>query len=329
MSTKPKRKYTKEQIQKLKESGDLEVVTDLATRLMNNEVMSDAEIEAACGIVRWSRPEDSISFINLASIPRAQDYIFKNLYLIYSQDLEGQYGISKFDGLVSMEEKREDVIRLNEYHSAWEKVISTNRHKNNVLLNLIVDEVNNELSDIEYLKTSKQISNEEYLYKRKSTVLHSKYLYIKIKALFDEMQFNEILITYAGQTIELNMWSVVHILNRHYAGLIKQYDTKKSFHTDKAIPLFEDPSVLKNLLEQIGTRDDFKTEQIKFIPLKFNGKMYAVYTEVKKKHVNGKELEYNRLQTFYPIEDPKEIDRVTNNFEKISISEQLVGCKSK
>jgi hypothetical protein len=105
-----KTKYTKKEIEQARAEGNMTIIADIANRLLKGEKMSVAETEAACSIARFTRPENAISYIDLASIPQAQDYIFKNLYVTYYDDLEGQYGIQKANGLVSLEEKKEDLF---------------------------------------------------------------------------------------------------------------------------------------------------------------------------------------------------------------------------
>ena len=51
--------------------------------------------------------------------------------------------------VASIEEKKEDVIKLNEYYLKWSELFKTNRHKD-AILNLLIDEVNKE--DLDSLK---------------------------------------------------------------------------------------------------------------------------------------------------------------------------------
>lgn len=212
--------------------------------------MSVAETEAAITVLANSRPEGSISKVNLGSIPEAQNTIFVHLYHAYHNDLEGKHGIIKFGGdeglmerLVSREEKKEDLIRLNEYYEAWIKKFSTNRHKDQIL-NLVVNEIKNDLDEIAREYKEGLIGKEEFEYNRKGTILRSKYLYIRITGIFEELDEKEVLVNFNGITIEITRWSMAHILNRHYAGAAKHYNSGKSFHQDPNLCFFEDPNEL-------------------------------------------------------------------------------------
>src|SRR5687768_5400513 len=111
----------------------VEVFRDLLQRLHNNDKMSFAEKECICCLLLVRKNYNSISSVNVAAVPGCQDCIFRILYVSYCLDLEGKYGIDKYDGLVSIDEKRGDVIRLNEVFHAWERVVSKNNYKGNNL----------------------------------------------------------------------------------------------------------------------------------------------------------------------------------------------------
>lgn len=329
MSNKNKfRRYSKAELEIVRANADVTVVGELVSRLLNGARMSVSETEFACSVLRASKPEGSIEFVNLASIPAAQDYIFKNLYIHYFADLEGRYGIDKFTGLVSIQEKREDVNKLNDYFISWEKVVSTNRHNEN-LLNLVINEINPDLKHVRELYDKGAISKQEYDYKRKSIVLHSKYLYLNAKAFFDEHGSDTVTVIFHGNEIEINEYSLVHILNRHYAGAAKQFDTGKSFHFDRGLKWYEIPYELKRIIEKIGTIPQTQLVEINFIPFKYQGITYAIWTEKKKKHVKGKVINYIRLETFYPIEEQRDFDRIKNNCREVSIDSSIVGYAEK
>ena len=223
---------------------------------MSGENLSISEAHEASAIVGISRPEGSIEKVNLATIPQSQDYIFITLFLAYYGDLEGKHGIVKFSGelhaedrVVPIEEKREDVIRLNEYYTKWNKFFASNRHKDQIL-NLVINEVNGDLKEIDKLLAIGKIDSNEYNYKRKGTILLSKFIYLKVARIFEDLGVNEIVIPFNGAEIEITPWSMVHILNRHYAGIAKQYDSGKSFHTDQNLMFLKNQNSLRKLLSK-------------------------------------------------------------------------------
>jgi hypothetical protein len=322
------RRYCKKELTIAKQNRDVKVLQELVQRIHNGEKMSVAETEFACSALRATKAEGDISFVNIGAIPACQDFIFRNLYISYFQDLEGKYGIEKFTGLVSMEEKREDVIRLNEYYKDWEKVVSSNRHSEN-LLNLVINEISKDLKYIRKLHEKGQINDDDYEYKRKSIVLHSKYLYLTAKAFFDEYQSDSVVCLLHGKKIEINEHSLVHILNRHMAGAAKQFDTGKSFHLDRRIKWFELPTEVKEIIERLGTNDETKEFKLEYIPFKLNGVIYGIWTKPHVKHVQGKRISYQRLETFYPIESEKDLTDIQNNYNEVIIDDTLIAYMKK
>lgn len=324
MSKKVKRKrYTKQQLAKVKQSGDTSIISELAGKMLSGQTdLSDAETEFAASILRTSKPEGSICFVDLASIPGAQNFIFKTLYLYYYDDLEGRHGIEKFTGLASREEKREDVIRLNEYFANWKKIISTNTHKDQ-LLNTVVNEVNKDLKIIKKLNTHGILSDDDYKYKEKSIVLHSKYIYLTVRSFFDEHGSSEVIAQHHGREIVINEYSLVHIMNRHLAEAAKQYATGKSFHHDMELKWFELPYELKKLIEELGSNAATAGSELKYIPFRYNGSIYAIWTELQEKHERGKVITYIRLETCYPLVQAEKLKQLTEEYTEVPITSKL------
>lgn len=325
---KPSRRYSKKELATARQDGDVKILLELVQRIHNGEKMSVAETEFACSALRATKLEGDISFVNIGAIPACRDFIFRNLYITYFQDLEGQYGIEKFTGLVSMEEKREDVIRLNEYYKEWDKIVSSNRHSEN-LLNLVINEISKDLKYIRRLHEKGEVNDDDYEYKRKSIVLHSKYLYLTARAFFDEYQSNSVVCPLHGKEIEINEHSLVHILNRHMAGAAKQFDTGKSFHLDRRIKWFELPTEIKEIIERLGAIDETKELKLEYIPFKLNGVIYGIWTKPHVKHVRGKTIRYQRLETFYPIENEKDLTDIQNNYKEVVIDGTLIAYVKK
>jgi hypothetical protein len=323
------KRYTKKEIQDANKAGDTSIIHSLAVKLMKGEKLSHSEAVEASRIVRISRPAGSIERVNLAAIPEAQNYIFIMLFLSYYGDLEGTHGILKsgdevgiVNRVASREEKREDVIRLNEYFAKWSENFKTNRHKDQIL-NLVINEINNDLKEIEGLFAIGEIDETGKDYRRKASILWSKYLYLRVSSIFEDIGKNEVIIDFNGTEIEINPWSMVHILNRHYAESIKQYETGKSFHSDHNLKFFEDPEQLKAILENIGSNPKTKDCNIDYIPFKLNGIIYSIHTKKDEKNINRKKIIYNRLQTFYPVVDLSELNKLQTDYDEVVVETNL------
>jgi hypothetical protein len=101
---KQAKRYSRHELKSASHEELKNILPELMGRIYRKEPMSVSETEFACSALRATRPKDSISFINLATITQCQDFIFKDLYVTYALDLDGHYGIDKYFGLVSMEE---------------------------------------------------------------------------------------------------------------------------------------------------------------------------------------------------------------------------------
>jgi hypothetical protein len=300
-----------------------EVFRDLLQRLHNIDKMSVAEKECICCLLLVSKNYNSISSVNVATVPGCQDCIFRILYVSYCLDLDGKYGIDKYDGLVSIEEKREDVIRLNEFFHAWEKVVSKNNHKGNNLLNLVVKEITPDLKYIESKLADGVINKESYIYKRKSIVLQSKYLYYLVSAFFDEHQAESIVCNFHGKEIEITQRSFVHIMHRHLREGFKQFATGKSFIRDERISFLELPLDLKTIIERVGAHVATKDVTAEYIPIRYNGIIYALWIKMKFKHVGRERIPYLHLDTFYPIELSDHLQELSISYKEVMIEVDL------
>lgn len=328
-----RKKYTGKEIRAARQENNVSVLQELAKLVLANENVSISEAETGASVLGSSRLEGSICRVPLATVPKAQDYIFGVLYRAYHRDLEGEFGIEKFSGdfrflarVVPIEEKREDVIRLNEYCASWAKNFERNNHSDQVL-NLVINETMPDLKQLLHLVETRAITQADYDYKRKGIILLSKYLYLKVKAIEEDYTPEELVIDFNGIKIQIEPWSMVHILNRHYALAAKQLATGKSFHNDESIRFFEQPDQLAELLTQIGTAT--RSVDVKYIPFKLNGAIYAVYTEDKVGNRKGERYTYKRLQTFYPIESESQLKELEEKYTEIQISDTLSGFISK
>ncbi len=321
---KPRRqRYSKSQLAEAKRAGDTTVIAEIAGKMFFGETdMSVAEREFGASVLRATKLKGSICFIDLATIPGAQDFRFKDLYLAYHGDLDGKYGIVKFTGLVTIEEKREDVIRLNEYFESWKKIIGTNTHKDQ-LLNTVINETNKDLRVLRMLHTEGKLSDDDFGYKEKATVLHSKYIYLTARSFFDEHGSNDVIAVHHGREIVINEYSLVHILNRHLAQAAKQYKTGKSFHHEVEFKWFELPYELKSLIEELGSHPGTAACDLKYIPFKYNGTIYAIWTEEHERHRGGKVTIYRRLETCYPLEQNDKLEELQNQFTEVTINSKL------
>ncbi|HRK55451.1 MAG TPA: hypothetical protein PK185_16170 [Cyclobacteriaceae bacterium] len=122
---------------------------------------------------------------------------------------------------------------------------------------------------------------------------------------------------------------MVHILNRHYAGDAKQFDSGKSFHSDPNLRFFEDPEQLKTIIEQIDVNIKTKGCSIEYIPFKLNGIIYAVHNKKKIKSIGRSKVTFYHLQTFYPLVEEVELKKIKTKYVEVITNSTLTGYAKK
>lgn len=195
-----------------------------------------------------------------------------------------------------------DKIFLENFAMNWAKICVGDRHSDENL-QIISKETRDTLEkkNIELYIENKLDSNlKQDVFKG---LLKSYYIFHEAKKILEHIaSHNQIKeFTLNGKNIELNLYSLVHILNRHYAELIssQSISTTRSFHTTKVEPtkinLF-----IEYLFERIrekGLESMIEIKSNEAILFNYFGKDYAIFP---------REYKYNKLkiiiETFFIIE---------------------------
>ena len=70
----------------------------------------------------------------------------------------------------------------------------------------------------------------KYRFKKRGLLLQSRFIYCIALEIFEALEPGDLILEINGIQIEFNEYSLIHILNRHYAKITKQYETGKTFH---------------------------------------------------------------------------------------------------
>ena len=124
--------------------------------------------------------------------------------------------------------------------------------------------------------------------------------------------------------VEFNEYSLVHILNRHFAQIVKTHPTNKSFHNEDFKPRILSVQI-KQIFSEIDASKLLVGKPIDKIGFQQNGIDYLIYTSEREKSAKGKKdnILYRRLDTFFPVDDPKECNNLISTCELKSINQSL------
>lgn len=254
---------------------------------------------------------------------------FKFLYLVYYRDLAGgskYYKPFKTNIVqVPIPEAQSDLKYMIQKAEEWKSLIVKSSHSDQ-LLQQSAKEARNEIKALNNLP---EIENDpfakgkfKYRYKKWAILLQSKYLFHLAQEILETNSNRPFVLIIGGHNIELNEFSIIHILNRHYSQITKQFDSRKSFHSEDFKPRF-----LGNELQDIFNRiehhlsNEFDPSKIVF---DFNNQTYEIWTSIEVKGVKGKGMvKYRRLNTFYPVTDKTELDKIYRDYKKSKIDEEI------
>jgi hypothetical protein len=141
--------------------------------------------------------------------------------------------------------------------------------------------------------------------------------------IFEISNPNDMKFELNGETIEFNEYSLIHILKRHFGEVTKKYKTDKSYHSEMIDPLIMHIK-LKDIFKQIDDSGVYSSTDIGKVTFILSDKLYQVWINEKTKSVSGVgNVRYKRLETFYPLENKPDIDKIHEEYELHTLNDML------
>lgn len=300
-----------------------EIFENIQERCKNEELISEHEKDFFCLGVKLSLKDDG----KIEDYACCDNYKFKMIYLSYFHDLSGNGNYEKVKGKtiykVGEKEKNKDILYLSQVANSWLNIVNTINHTDE-LLKQISKETRKELKELEKNKVMLifRKDKERYRLNKKRILLQSKYIYCTALLIFEMFDNKDFILKLNGEDIEINEYSIVHILNRHFSEITKQ-NFDKSYHGEDIKPKFFNKQ-LKEIFDIIENSGLFENESIRHINFNYKGVNYAVWINERIKQIKGKgNIQYNRLETFYPIEQKEEINKLATNYDCHQISDEV------
>ncbi len=285
------------------------VIQQLIDLSATSSSLSLAEEDYMCSVLDASRSADNDEPMHLHDYARCENFLFTKCYLLHHHNLSGV--LQSFDafGPIPQAVIDKDVAFLEAQYRSWLQVIKTTNHSD-TLLQYVAKESRNHLKNSANFARSFNYGSRLAQHMEKSTVLHSKYLFLKVKKFYQELGASEQVLTVCGHKILVDGFAFFHILFRHYAKQAKHYQHDASYHSDQNIDPENLPNALLNILQ----------EYFQYVPcisynshrtyVRINGVIYALWFKAIEKHQGKSKEVFLRLQTFYPVTLQKELDFV-------------------
>ena len=306
------------------------IFEDLREKAVNGKFLLEREKEFLCTCLKLTDYEDDG---NPEDFDACSSFVFKQLYLTYFSSALGSAEFYKAHKgtiyIVPEKEKIKDFKYLQRECDRWIKEIEKTNHSDQILQQL-ASETRTELKN--HKKNSGKLffrrQKERYAMQKDKYILHSKFIYLLVKQVFENHESEDFEFEFLGHNIEIDSYSMIHIINRHYAEIIKE-NPQKTYHIED----FEPDKIhirLKDILKRIEHSGIIQPNEIEKLAFEYKNKIYRIWIKKRQKHVKGKsEVEFHRLETFYPIEDDGELTDLSDNYKLMPIDGELNVYKKK
>lgn len=305
------------------------IFEDLKAKAERGEKLTEHESDFFCQGVKLSLLDDG----NIDDYNCCSNYKFKTTYLVYFRDLLGNGIYEKVKGTSlynpDYNEINKDIEYLKRVEADWLSTINITNHSDE-LLKQISKETREELKNLEKTKGRLLFKRDKlnYVKNKRSIILQSKYIYCTALEIFEMFDKKEFLLNLNGKEIEINEYSIIHILSRHFAQTTKPLN-KKSFHIEDIEPRYLNKQ-LKNIFQDIDVAKLLNGKSINKIAFQYKNIDYLIWINEQTKQIKGKgNVQFNRLETFYPVEEQADIKDLKENYSLETIKEDLKVYVSK
>jgi len=301
------------------------VFEDLEEKASKNKTLLQREKDFFCTCLKLSQWDDG----NIKDYEVCKDYEFKDLYLTYfHNNLEGPFVKAYKTQLieVSEQEKIKDFAYLMKVADEWIKQLEINNHGDPVMQELGI-ETRRDLKDLNQkfsgLNKIFRRHKDEYKLRKDKLILQSKFIYLLVKSVIENNESQDFEIPFSNETIEFTIYSLVHIVSRHYAQPMKQ-NNDKTYHYDHFFPT-ELHIDLRNILLEIDKLNLININQTDNIIFNFKGVNYKLYIQKRYKQIKGIKgnIQIFRVQTFYPLYSENSLETLKNDYIENNINDGL------
>ena len=290
--------YTRKQIDRLRTQLQAKpILEDLRTKFHNGDSLSLAEEDYLCSMMKIMREGTGQYKYDITKLSGCTNYRFRRMYIQYAHDLNAIGSIQDYFGTVGVRQKQLDVAFLNQEYKSWVTKM-TGKKTADAMWNNLLDETahqNNLLHKFEQRDSPGQ-ARIDYLHK--SLILNSRYVYLQVKEFFEYLGKPSIVLHLYGFKVLIDSFSFIHILFRHFAASIKDYQEGKSYHVDESIFYKDLPFFFERFVRCFGKnfpKSAFNGRSMNFV---YNGRAYSIWF----RSITIACTLYLRLQSFYPIE---------------------------
>jgi hypothetical protein len=300
------------------------IFEDLRKKATEGKKILEREKDFFCTYLKLTNYEDDGDINDFVD---CEDFIYRELYLTYFSSALADDEFYKADKgkirKVEMKEQVKDFKYLQKERHKWLKVIENQKHKDQ-LLQMLTAETRNDLKKLKKSSGKLYFSRQkrEYELQQDKHILHSRYIYLVVKQVIENANPADFEFQFAGEQIEIDAYSLIHIINRHYAETIKG-DSNKTYHIEDFKP-DEVHLMLRDILLRIDEKGLVQSADIRKIAFIYKGVTYRLWINKRKKFIKGTgETESYRLDTFYPIEDVDELKDIADNYNSVNIDAEI------
>lgn len=286
----------------------VKVQEELVRKIVNHQEVSLAEEFFACDNLRVSFDSDGNPY-PVTDVDGCTNSNFVYIYLTHYKDINCYNKVARLGVLISNEECTANRLFLQNESTSWLNVIESESHDRTIIY--LRQEVKHQIKNIKKYCATAQLGHFYKEYLIKNTILHSKFIYLRVKEFFQELGSDSIVFELFGHTILIDSYFYIHILFRHYAASIKEHQQEKSYHIEN-FDYSCMPIIMKNIILMYGayaSPQHFNKREIAFT---LKNTLYSLWFKASSIKVNGVDTPCLRLQTFYPVDSIKEKTRLTN-----------------
>jgi hypothetical protein len=282
---------------------------ELLDMVSNGDKLTIAESCYAAVILPLSVPP-----IDPRLFPELENGVFDVLYHTYYSYLNGHPKARNAFGLIPAEKQREDVILLERHYQTWKVEIENERHSEEVKKH-VAAETRQQLREHKKLTANRGLGSNKLEYDRKSIILQSKMIYLKVAEFYQELGILRQDLTLCGHEIWVDSYSYIHILFRHYFPSLNNH-LHKDYHFDQSISFDNLPSYMRQFISRYFTNIDCQCFNRRSIYLRYRGTVYAMYFEPKQVFTGRSKRTVLRLETFFPVSVASLVNHINQMSEK-------------